>query len=546
MKFLLLSLITYLDRSKTTEQRLREVVDAAVLGEELGFDGFNGAAQAQLFQVTVDDQWERGSHPIRRIAADGRRGSAHPAAGHRRRRAAHHHHHPRSPRSGTVVRAARQGVAGLETSRTGAAFIGDCLWQTSGMDSRPPSISRPMRNLLAGFYTSLLGTQMVPVALAFAVLASGHGVSGLGLVLGASRLPTVGFILVGGVLADRLSRRSLLLISDGVRAVSQAALAIWWFTGHVPLGALMVFAAVDGLGNAFFRPALSGLIPSLNAPANLQRANALVAFGRSLSSLAGPAASGLLVAAFNPGTVFAIDAVSYVISVLFLLAVPRDTVARRTEPTRVLADLREGWAEFRSRRWLWAGVLQGSLIHLCVLSAYLVLGPQIAADSLGGPRGWGFTLAGFGAGAAVGGLLMVRVTPRRPLMLAMAASIGWAAVLLPLAFAASLPLVIAGAFLAGTGAGVFSTLWETTVQSQVPRDVLSRVTAYDWFGSLITLPLGYVLIGFAAPTTGAEPLLVIGAVIAVTSGAALMSLPEVRSLTNAHAAGGHTRQRATP
>jgi MFS family permease len=407
------------------------------------------------------------------------------------------------------------------------------------MDSRPPSISRPMRNLLAGFYTSLLGSQMVPVALAFAVLTSGHGVSGLGLVLGASRLPTVVFILVGGVLADRLSRRSLLLMSDGVRAVSQGALAIWWFTGHVPLAALMLFAAVDGLGTAFFRPALSGLIPSLNEAASLQRANAFIAFGRSISSLAGPAVGGVLVAAFNPGVVFAIDAASYVIGVLFLLAVPRDTVAARAEATRVLADLREGWTEFRSRRWLWAGVLESSLVHLAGLSAYLVLGPQIAADSLGGARGWGFTLAGFGAGAAVGGLLMVRYTARRPLVLAMIGSLAFAAALLPLALSAPLPVVVAGAFVAGTGLGVYSTLWETTLQSRIPRDVLSRVSAYDWFGSLVTLPLGYVLVGFAAPVIGAETFLIIGAAMTVTASAAVMSLPDVRGLTSDHLPARH-------
>ncbi|MEU4620982.1 MFS transporter [Actinoplanes sp. NPDC023801] len=397
-----------------------------------------------------------------------------------------------------------------------------------------------MRNLLAGFYTSLLGTQMVPVALAFAVLASGYGVSGLGLVLGASRLPTVVFILVGGVLADRLSRRSLLLMSDGVRAVSQAALAIWWFTGHVPLAALMFFAAVDGLGNAFFRPALSGLIPSLNEAATLQRANALIAFGRSISSLAGPAIGGVLVAAFNPGTVFAIDAVSYVIGVLFLLAVPRDAAAPRAVRTRVLADLREGWTEFRSRRWLWAGVLESSVMHLFGLSAYLVLGPQIAADSLGGPRAWGFTLAGFGAGAAVGGLLMVRFTARRPLVTAMIGSLGFAAALLPLALSAPLPAVVAGAFVAGSGLGVYSTLWETTLQSQIPRDVLSRVSAYDWFGSLVTLPLGYVLVGFAAPVVGADTFLMVGAAMAVIASTAVLSLPDVRGLTSDHPAARHT------
>ncbi|MEV4278141.1 MFS transporter [Actinoplanes xinjiangensis] len=401
--------------------------------------------------------------------------------------------------------------------------------------SRPRTLSRPMRNLLAGFWTSVLGSQMTPVALAFAVLASGHGVAGLGLVLGASRLPTVGFVLVGGVLADRLSRRALLLTADVARGVSQAALAVWIFTGHVPLAALMIFASIDGLGSAFFRPALSGLIPSLNGPATLQRANALIGFGRSLGGLIGPAAGGLLVAAFNPGTVFAIDAASYLVSALFLLGVPRDTAAPRAAGAGVVADLREGWAEFRSRRWLWSLVAQSGLIHLTVIPAYLVLGPQIAADGLGGPRGWGFILGGFGAGAVVAGLVMARVTPRHPLRTGVPALLGFVPVLLALGLSAPLPVVIAAAVTGGAGMTVYVTLWETTLQANVPREVLSRVVAYDWFGSLVTLPLGYVLVGFAAPALGAVPLLVVGIAVIVTTSAAALALPDVRRLTNHHA-----------
>jgi MFS family permease len=389
-----------------------------------------------------------------------------------------------------------------------------------------------MRSLLAGFYTSVLGTQMTPVALAFAVLASGHGVAGLGLVLGASRLPTVGFVLVGGVLADRLSRRALLMTTDVARGVSQAVLAVWVFTGHVPLAALMVFASIDGLGTAFFRPALGGIIPSLNAPAVLQRANALIGFGRSLGGLVGPAVGGLLVAAFNPGTVFAVDAVSYLISALFMLGVPRDTAAPRAAAAGIVADLREGWAEFRSRRWLWSLVAQSGLIHLTVMPAYLVLGPQIAADGLGGPRGWGFILGGFGAGAVVAGLVMARVTPRHPLRTGVPALLGFVAGLLALGLSAPLPVVIAGAFAAGAGMGVYVTLWETTLQSNVPREVLSRVVAYDWFGSLVTLPLGYVLVGFAAPVIGVGPLIAVGIVVILSTSAAVLALPDVRRLTN--------------
>ncbi|GIE78267.1 MFS transporter [Actinoplanes philippinensis] len=389
-----------------------------------------------------------------------------------------------------------------------------------------------MRNLLAGYYTSILGTQMTPVALAFAVLASGHGVAGLGLVLGAGRLPIVGFILIGGVLADRVSRRTLLLITDVARAVSQATLAIWIFTGHVPLTALMVFASIDGLGSAFFRPALGGIIPSLNEPATLQRANALIGFGRSLGSLLGPATGGLLVAAFSPGAVFAVDAGSYLVSALFLLGVPRDAAAPRTGATGVVADLREGWAEFSSRRWLWALVAQSGVFHLIVLPAYMVLGPQLSADGLGGARGWGFILGGFGAGALLSGLLMTRLTPRYPLRTGILANVGFVPALLTLALGAPLPAVILGAFAAGAGMGTFVTLWETSLQANVPREVLSRVVAYDWFGSLVTLPLGFVLVGFAAPILGPVPLLIIGAVVVATGNAAALALPDVRRLTN--------------
>lgn len=402
-----------------------------------------------------------------------------------------------------------------------------------------------MRNLLAGYYTSLLGTQMTPVALAFAVLSSGYGVAGLGLVLGAGRLPTVGFVLVGGVLADRLPRRTLMLITDLSRCVSQALLAIWMFTGHVPLAALMIFAAIDGLGSAFFRPAMSGLIPSLNEPANLQRANAFIGFGRSLGSLVGPATGGLLVAAFSPAVVFAVDATSYLISGLFLLAVPRDTVAPRAAPAGMLAELREGWVEFRSRRWLWTIVAQFGLLHLTVLPAYMVLGPKIAADGLGGARGWGFILGGFGAGAVVAGLLMARFTPRRPLLVGILCLFGFVPALLTLALGAPLPAVIAGAFTAGAGMGVFTTLWETTLQANVPREVLSRVVAYDWFGSLVTLPLGYVIVGFAAPLVGAAAPLVLAAGVIVTTSAVILALPDVRHLTSDHATASPAGERTT-
>ncbi|SDT42287.1 MFS transporter [Actinoplanes derwentensis] len=398
------------------------------------------------------------------------------------------------------------------------------------MGSQQP-ISRPMRNLLAGFYTSLFGSQMTTVALAFAVLASGHGAAGLGLVLAAGRLPTVAFVLVAGVLADRLPRRTVMLITDAARGASQAVLAVWLFTGDVPLVVLMLFAAVDGLGNAFFRPALVGLVPSLTDRSGLQRANALIGFGRSFSSLAGPALGGLLVAFTDPATVFAIDAATYAVSALFLFAVPRDVPTPRPHRPGMLTDLREGWTEFRSRRWVWSVVAQFGLVHLTTVPAYLVLGPQIAADSLGGAQSWGFILGCFGAGSVAGGLLMVRFTPRHPMVVATLGMLWFVPASIALALQAPLAVIMATGFLAGIGIGVFGTLWATVLQANVPTQVLSRVSAYDWFGSLITLPLGFTLVGVLAGQWGTAFPLLLGAATMALSCAAVLTVPEVRRLT---------------
>ncbi|GAA1610548.1 MFS transporter [Actinoplanes couchii] len=398
------------------------------------------------------------------------------------------------------------------------------------MGSQPP-ISRPMRNLLAGFYTSLLGSQMTTVALAFAVLSSGHGAAGIGLVLAAARVPTIAFVLVAGVLADRLPRRTVMLITDAARGGSQAILAVWLFTGDVPLGVLMLFAAVDGLGNAFFRPALVGLVPSLTEKAGLQRANALLGFGRSFASLGGPALGGTLVALSSPATVLAIDAATYVISALFLFAVPRDVPAPRPRRAGLLTDLREGWIEFRSRRWVWSVVLQFGLVHLTTVPAYLVLGPQIAADHLGGAQSWGFILGSFGAGSVAGGLLMVRFTPRRPMVIATLGMLWFVPASIALALQAPLAVIVATGFLAGVGIGVFGTLWETVLQANVPTPVLSRVSAYDWFGSLVTLPLGFTLAGLLSGQVGTTVPLLLGAATMAVSCAAVLTVPEVRRLT---------------
>lgn len=231
---------------------------------------------------------------------------------------------------------------------------------------------RNFRLFLTGYGVSLVGSAMVPVALTFAVLEKGHGPAGIGYVLAAETVPLVVLLLAGGVIADRLSRRAVMIGSDLARCASELFLAALLLTGSPPLWVFMVLAGVLGVGQAFFNPALTGLMPVLVSPRHLQQANALSGVATSVSQLAGPALAGLVVVAAGAGWAIAIDGATYAVSVLCLarLRVPAHTPPQRES---FLAQLRTGWTEFRSRTWLWVIVVQFGLFHLFAYAPFLVL-----------------------------------------------------------------------------------------------------------------------------------------------------------------------------
>ncbi len=392
--------------------------------------------------------------------------------------------------------------------------------------------NRNLRRFLFGFGATMFGTTMTPVALSFAVLDRGGDAGDVGLVLTAESVPLVLLLLAGGVISDRLPRRWVMVVADLVRAVTQGVLAVLLITGEPPLGVLMAAAAVIGAGQAFEGPALGALITEIAPPHQLQPANALRGLAESAGRGLGPAIGGLVVAAAGAGWAVGLDAVTYAASA-WCLAGLKITHEPRAEATAgFVHDLREGWVAFKSRTWLWVVVAQWSLLCLLVFPAYMVLGAVVADNDLGGARSWGLVLAGEGLGAVVGCLVMLRLRLRKPLVSGVLCSISFALPLLALAAGAPVALIVVASFVTGLGVSIFATAWDTALQRHVEPEALSRVSSYDWFGTVGTLPLGYALVGPLSGLITIDGALCLAAAAWIVSCLVVLTVPSVRQLTD--------------
>jgi MFS family permease len=393
---------------------------------------------------------------------------------------------------------------------------------------------RDFRLFFTGYATSLVGAAMVPVALTFAVLQQGRSAEDVGYVLAAETVPLVILLLAGGVIADRLSRRAVMIGSDVARCASELLLAALLLTGSPALWVFMVLAGVIGAGQAFFNPALTGLLPSVVSPARLQQANALRGVASSTAQIVGPAAAGLIVAAGGAGWAIAIDGATYAVSAVCLA---RLHLPAQAPPPResFAAQLRTGWTEFRSRTWLWVIVVQFGLFGLLSYAPFVVLGAVIADRTLGGATAWGLILAAQGGGSIVGGLAVLRARPRRPLVVATLGTFTFAGPLALLALRAPAGAIAAAAAVSGVGLAVFGTLWDTALQQHVPAAVLSRVSAYDWLGSVALVPLGYALAGPLSSAIGVTTTMWLAVGWTVAGSAVALAVPSVRHLRAAPA-----------
>jgi MFS family permease len=389
---------------------------------------------------------------------------------------------------------------------------------------------RQFRLLWLGQATSTLGDGLVPVALAFAVIQSlDRGPTALGIVLAAQSLPLVAFVLAGGVWADRLPRQMVMLVSDSVRGLVQATLAVLLLTETAEVWQLALLMALYGTAQAFFQPAATGLVPATISPQRLQQANALLGLSRSLAFVVGPAVAGVIAATTNPGIVFAFDALTFAVSATSL-ALLRLSRSRRPQRQSFFADLKGGWHELVSHTWLWVIVAWASAFLCVVVAPYMTLGPVIAKESLGGPAAWGMIAAGWGMGTVIGGLIAMRWRPLRPMLVCCAAVLLIAPAMILLALRAPAPLIAVLNAVGGSGMGMFGALWQTTLMQHVREEALSRVSAWDWMGSYLFLPLGLVLAGPVSDVIGVSETLWISVAFIVVSTIAVLLVPDVRNL----------------
>jgi MFS family permease len=351
------------------------------------------------------------------------------------------------------------------------------------------------------------------VAIALYVTHSTRSASDLGLVLCAQALPMVTLLLVGGVWADRLPRQRIMIATDLVRAALHALLAALILSGAVAIWQLVVIEACYGAAQAFFQPAYSGLVPQTVPEELILDARGLTEWTANLASLLGPALATVLVLGVGAGEAFAFDAATFILSALLLARVhPRRRGVPAAAAESLSRALREGWREVRKRAWVWVTIAVFSGAVLCMYAQWYALAPGIARQHYGGAGVFGVIETVAGLGAVCGAIASLRWRPSRPLATGLLLTLAWPLQCAVFALGAPLALVIMCGFATGWGFSLLMIWWETALAQHIPPHLLSRVSSYDWMGSLALLPLGFVLAGPLASALGAQTVLELGSI----------------------------------
>jgi MFS family permease len=394
--------------------------------------------------------------------------------------------------------------------------------------SLEPLRERPFRLLWLGRSLSNVGDALVPVALTFAVLDLGDA-SDLGIVFTAYMGSRMLFIVAGGVWADRLPRQLVMIVADAVRAIVQGLIALAFFTDTIEVWQLAAASAVSGVCSAFFGPASTGLIPELVRGGLLQQANALLSLSGNAIEVFGPAISGVLVATLGYGVVFAVDAASFLASLLCLAALRLPRRVAEGPRKSFLADAHDGLREVLARSWLVTTLCCDAATNVAI-AVYFVLGPVVVEDHFGGASEWGLMMAAGAAGGLLGGVVALRYHPARPLFAAYVFILALPIQLAALAPPLPLPLLMLGSGLVFLSIVVGNAFWQTMEMQHVPNEALSRVDSISWMVSLVAMPIGYLLAGPLSEAFGVEATLLAAAALAVASLTAALSLRSVREL----------------
>lgn len=360
---------------------------------------------------------------------------------------------------------------------------------------------REYRLLIAAVSLSIFAEGMWTVVAALQVIALDNDPAALSLVATCMGAGLVCFVLVGGIAADRLNQRNIIIAVEVMNLVTVSVVAALSSAGTLRIWHMAVAGACLGVGMAFFFPAYSALLPRLLPVEQLLAANGIEGVVRPVFQQAvGPAAAGVLVGLTVPFVGETTVATLFAIGLVLLIATRPAAAATDAEPPEhkhVLHDLRDGFAFMTRTPWLLWTLLVASVYVLVVLGPIEVLVPFIAERRFtDGPRAYGFIMAGFGIGSAIGALSVSYARmPRRYLTAMMAI---WGLGALPLIVVGStwsFPLMLVATFLVGIGDGASMVIWGTLLQRRVPTEMLGRVASLDFFVSLVFLPVSYAIVG---------------------------------------------------
>jgi predicted MFS family arabinose efflux permease len=391
--------------------------------------------------------------------------------------------------------------------------------------------NRSVLALFAARLISLLGNGIAAVALVFAVLdLHGSSATTVGVVLTARMLSQITFVVLGGVIADRLPKRVVMVGADIGAGIVQALVAAIVLTGHATALRLAGLAILNGAAAALFEPAARSVMPRLVAGDDLQAANALLRLSQRGGSIAGAVLAGVFVVTVGPGATIAIDAATFITSAVLLLLMRIPPGEPAPAGPSLLRQARDGWREFTSRSWVWAMVLQLTVVNMVLAGGFYVLGPVVADRALGGAAAWSAVLTAQAVGFVVGSVVAIRFRPRYPIRAAVVVILGFPLSLLTLGMEAPVPVIALAAFLGGACIDIFDVLFETALQQQVPAAALSRVMSYDALGSLAFVPLGLAVSGPVAAAIGVRPTLVWAGVVIVATCPVILLVPSIRAV----------------
>jgi hypothetical protein len=390
-----------------------------------------------------------------------------------------------------------------------------------------PLRDKNFRLLFTGRVIDALGDAVSPAALTLAIVIATHSAAGLALVLVCALLPKIALLPVGGVVVDRLRPRRVAMTAALVSGAAQLSIGLLLLAGHIDFPLIAVIAAVKGAASAFDTPATLPLVAGTTDDSNRQAANALMGIAASATMLAGPALAGVLIFTAGAGWAFVLDAATFLFSActLALIEVRPVHVPRAS----LREDLVAGWAEVRARTWYWTSLI-GHATWNFAAGLLATTGPLIAVTELGGKTVWLAALQASAVGYLAGAFIAGRAKVSRAILVGNFALMSYAVPLVLFAVAAPAWAVVTAYGLAMACLGFLNPVWETTVQQEVPAEVLARVSAYDWLVSLGAMPLGYALgpvlarqLGYTWPLAGAAALVVVTLAVPV-------SLPSVRNL----------------